>query len=243
MSKPLRKALADLVTISDRIAAAFARKGAKISDQRDALAAAFDGQRECHEAAREAIAADAGEFPELAARVAAMLAASGEANQAFYGDGSRNALAAALERLRQPLDDAKQYIAAAAAKAAGIAQTLTGPDGSDYAIINDGDVFAVRDLSSYWESVDTFATAADAAAALAAGGLRFDYTMRAVALESVLKTRAIDANECWQRFEKLCKRRTILPLWGQLQTAIGYLRRAGAVKVTGEGEGQKIIRA
>ena len=59
-------------------------------------------------------------------------------------------------------------------------------------------------------------------------------------LLSLLKTRAITADELWARYEKTCKRFNVLPLWGQVQAAAKRLRESGKLRVV---DGGKVIKS
>lgn len=48
--------------------------------------------------------------------------------------------------------------------------------------------------------------------------------------ECLLKTRGIDANELNERYTKLCNKRRVLPLWGQVQTALKRLLANGLIR-------------
>ena len=49
-------------------------------------------------------------------------------------------------------------------------------------------------------------------------------------LTAIPKSRGIKPDELFDKYTRLCKRHNVLPLWGQMQTALRTLYKAGKIK-------------
>lgn len=64
-------------------------------------------------------------------------------------------------------------------------------------------------------------------------------TPRDIAFACILKSRPLSEAELIERYNKQCEKLHVLPLWGQLRTALQALKTAGKIKL----ENGKVIRA
>lgn len=56
-----------------------------------------------------------------------------------------------------------------------------------------------------------------------------------LALECINFSRPLNQQELWNRYEKLCNRRNVTPLVGQLKQALKRLWKSGQIRLTEEG--------
>lgn len=58
-------------------------------------------------------------------------------------------------------------------------------------------------------------------------------------LEAIPKSRGITPDELFAKYTRLCNKYTVLPLWGQMQTALKTLYKQGKIKPS---EDRKTVR-
>lgn len=63
-----------------------------------------------------------------------------------------------------------------------------------------------------------------------------------ITYEAIYASRPTTADELWERYQKLCNKSRVLPLWGQMRTALKTLYKQGRIKTVGEGEAKRVCR-